>query len=69
MKDKYLPGLVSGDLIGCFGLTEPNVGSDPGSIRTTCRKLEDGSYLLNGSKNWITNSPIADILVIWAKDI
>jgi glutaryl-CoA dehydrogenase len=63
-----LPGLISGDLIGCFGLTEPNVGSDPGAMRTTYKKQPDGSYVLNGSKNWITNSPLADIFVVWAKD-
>jgi glutaryl-CoA dehydrogenase len=64
---KYLPGLASGDLIGCFGLTEPNYGSDPGGMLT---KFEDKGdhYLLNGSKMWITNSPIADIAVVWAKD-
>ena len=64
---KYLPGLASGELIGCFGLTEPNHGSDPGSMET---RFEDKGdyYLLNGAKMWITNSPIADIGVVWAKD-
>jgi glutaryl-CoA dehydrogenase len=64
---KYLPGLASGELIGCFGLTEPNHGSDPGGMLS---KFEDKGdhYLLNGSKMWITNSPVADVSVIWAKD-
>ncbi|XP_012278878.1 glutaryl-CoA dehydrogenase, mitochondrial [Orussus abietinus] len=67
-KQQYLPRLVSGDLIGCFGLTEPNHGSDPGSMETrakfdSSRKL----YKLSGSKTWITNSPIADVLIVWAK--
>lgn len=63
---KYLPGLASGNLIGCFGLTEPDAGSDPGSMKTTATKVQDG-YLLSGSKMWISNSPIADIFVVWAK--
>lgn len=64
---KYLPKLGSGELIGCFGLTEPDSGSDPGSMITNIR--EDGdSYILNGAKMWITNSPLADIAVVWAKD-
>jgi glutaryl-CoA dehydrogenase len=67
-KEKYLPQLAKGDLIGCFGLTEPNHGSDPGSMETRAKKQSDGSYILNGSKNWITNSPIADVFVVWAKD-
>lgn len=63
---KYLPQLATGDLIGCFGLTEPNHGSDPGSMET--RVVDDGdAYILNGAKMWITNSPIADIAVVWAK--
>jgi glutaryl-CoA dehydrogenase len=66
-KQKYLPELAKGNLIGCFGLTEPNHGSDPGSMATRATKCENG-YLLNGSKNWITNSPIADIFIVWAKD-
>lgn len=66
-KEKYLPRLVSGELIGCFGLTEPNHGSDPGSMETRAR-LKGDKYVLNGSKNWITNSPIADVFLVWAKD-
>lgn len=67
-KSKYLPELAKGNLIGCFGLTEPNHGSDPSGMETRARKQADGSYILNGSKNWITNSPIADVFIIWAKD-
>jgi len=66
-KDKYLPRLASGEIVGCFGLTEPDAGSDPGSMKTRARKV-DGGYVLKGSKMWITNSPIADICVVWAKD-
>ncbi|MBV8048097.1 MAG: acyl-CoA dehydrogenase [Paludibacterium sp.] len=66
-KDKYLPRLATGELVGCFGLTEPDAGSDPGSMKTRARKV-DGGYLLKGSKMWITNSPIADVCVVWAKD-
>ena len=66
-KMKYLPKLASGEFIGCFGLTEPNHGSDPGSMESRLTK-KDGYYLLNGAKMWITNSPIADIAVVWAKD-
>ena len=65
-KDKYLPGLVSGELIGCFGLTEPDAGSDPGGMKTRAEKIE-GGYRLRGSKMWISNSPIADVFVVWAK--
>ena len=65
-KQKYLPKLASGEWIGCFGLTEPNHGSDPGSMVTRARKV-DGGYSLSGSKMWITNSPIADVFVVWAK--
>ncbi|GGZ20004.1 acyl-CoA dehydrogenase [Asticcacaulis endophyticus] len=65
-KQKYLPKLASGEWIGCFGLTEPDAGSDPGSMRTTARKT-DGGYVLNGTKMWISNSPIADVFVVWAK--
>jgi glutaryl-CoA dehydrogenase len=65
-KRKYLPGLATGELIGCFGLTEPDAGSDPGAMRTRAQKVE-GGYRLSGSKMWITNSPIADIFVVWAK--
>jgi len=67
VKDKYLPGLMKGELIGCFGLTEPDHGSDPGSMKTRA-KLDGNEYVLNGSKMWITNSPIADVFVVWAKD-
>jgi len=66
-KAKYLPELASGRLVGCFGLTEPNHGSDPGSMETRARRQADGSWRLTGAKNWITNSPIADLLVVWAK--
>ncbi len=66
-KQKYLPKLASGEWIGCFGLTEPNHGSDPGSMETRVRKV-DGGYRLSGSKMWITNSPIADVFVVWAKN-
>ena len=66
-KNKYLPEMAKGNLIGCFGLTEPDAGSDPSSMKTKAKKVE-GGFILNGSKTWITNSPIADILVIWAKD-
>jgi len=65
-KRKYLPKLVSGESVGCFGLTEPNHGSDPGSMVTRARRA-DGGYLLSGAKTWITNSPIADVFVVWAK--
>lgn len=65
-KQKYLPKLASGEWIGCFGLTEPDAGSDPGSMRSTARKTE-GGYVLNGTKMWISNSPIADVFVVWAK--
>ena len=65
-RDKYLPGLVSGELIGCFGLTEPDAGSDPGGMKTCAEKIE-GGYRLRGAKMWISNSPIADVFVVWAK--
>ena len=65
-KKKYLPKLASGEMVGCFGLTEPDHGSDPGSMITRAKKV-DGGYLLTGQKMWITNSPIADIAVVWAK--
>lgn len=67
MKRKYLPKLATGEWVGCFGLTEPDHGSDPGSMATRARKVE-GGYLLSGAKTWITNSPIADVFVVWAKD-
>jgi len=65
-KAKYLPGLASGELIGCFGLTEPDAGSDPGSMRTVAKKDGDG-FKLSGTKTWISNSPFADVFVVWAK--
>jgi glutaryl-CoA dehydrogenase len=65
-KLKYLPKLASGEWIGCFGLTEPDAGSDPAGMRTRAEKI-DGGYRLSGSKMWITNSPIADVFVVWAK--
>jgi glutaryl-CoA dehydrogenase len=65
-RQKYLPKLATGEWIGCFGLTEPDAGSDPGSMRTRAQKV-DGGYRLSGSKMWITNSPIADVFVVWAK--
>ncbi|MEO8488248.1 MULTISPECIES: acyl-CoA dehydrogenase [unclassified Pseudomonas] len=66
-KQKYLPKLASGEWIGCFGLTEPDHGSDPGAMITRARKV-DGGYSLTGAKMWITNSPIADVFVVWGKD-
>ena len=66
-KAKYLPKLATGEWVGCFGLTEPDAGSDPAAMKTRATKVE-GGYKLNGSKMWITNSPIADIFVVWAKD-
>src|SRR6056297_2760475 len=65
-KKKYLPKLASGELIGCFGLTEPDAGSDPAAMKTRAEKI-DGGYRLTGSKMWISNSPIADVFVVWAK--
>ena len=64
-KNKYLPDLIKGNLVGCFGLTESEAGSDPSSMKTSFNKTSDG-YILNGSKNWITNAPIADVFIIWA---
>jgi glutaryl-CoA dehydrogenase len=66
-RQKYLPRLATGDLIGCFGLTEPNHGSDAGALQTRARKVA-GGYALSGTKMWITNSPLADVFVVWAKD-
>ncbi|MCX2780971.1 acyl-CoA dehydrogenase [Microbulbifer thermotolerans] len=66
-KEKYLPKLATGEWVGCFGLTEPDAGSDPGGMKTRAKKV-DGGYRLTGSKMWITNSPIADVFVVWAKD-
>ena len=65
-KQKFLPGMAAGKLIGCFGLTEPDSGSDPGAMTTRARRSK-GGYTLHGSKTWITNSPIADVLIVWAK--
>jgi glutaryl-CoA dehydrogenase len=65
-RRKYLPGLAAGELIGCFGLTEPDAGSDPAGMTTTARKVP-GGYILNGAKTWISNSPFADVFVVWAK--
>ena len=65
-RKKYLPKLASGEWVGCFGLTEPDAGSDPASMRTVAKKTDNG-YVLSGSKMWITNSPIADVFVVWAK--
>ena len=65
-KMKYLPGLAKGELVGCFGLTEPDAGSDPGGMRTRAKKTATG-YTISGAKMWITNSPIADVFVVWAK--
>jgi glutaryl-CoA dehydrogenase len=64
---KYLPKLATGEFMGCFGLTEPNYGSDPGSMITNFKDMGD-HYLLNGAKMWISNAPFADIAVVWAKD-
>jgi glutaryl-CoA dehydrogenase len=66
-KQKYLPKLASGEWIGCFGLTEPNHGSDPGGMTTRAKKV-DGGFSLTGTKSWITSSPIADVFIVWAKD-
>ncbi len=65
-RRKYLPKLATGELVGCFGLTEPDYGSDPGGMKTRAEKI-DGGYRLNGAKMWITNSPIADVFIVWAK--
>ncbi|EWC45035.1 hypothetical protein DRE_06315 [Drechslerella stenobrocha 248] len=69
LKERLLPEMAKGNILGCFGLTEPNHGSDPGSLEMTARPdpSREGVYLLSGSKTWITNSPIADVLVVWAK--
>src|SRR5690348_9258415 len=66
-KKKFLPKLATGDYIGCFGLTEPGHGSDPGGMQTRAKKV-DGGFSITGSKSWISNSPIADVFIIWAKD-
>ena len=66
-RERFLPRLRTGELVGCFGLTEPDAGSDPASMRTRARSV-DGGYLVSGSKTWITNSPLADVFMVWAKD-
>ena len=66
-REKYLPKLATGELVGCFGLTEPDHGSDPAGMKTRARSV-DGGYVLSGAKMWITNSPIADVFIVWAKD-
>ncbi len=66
-RQRYLPGLARGELIGCFGLTEPDAGSDPGGMRSRARRVE-GGWRLSGTKTWISNSPVADVFVVWAKD-
>jgi glutaryl-CoA dehydrogenase len=66
-REKYLPGMAKGEILGCFGLTEPDHGSDPGSMKARARKA-DGGYVLTGTKLWITHAPIADVMVVWAKD-
>jgi glutaryl-CoA dehydrogenase len=66
-KQRWLPGLAKGELVGCFGLTEPDVGSDPAGMKTRAKQLPGGGYVLNGAKQWITNSPITDLAVVWAK--
>ena len=66
-KDRFLPKLRTGEFVGCFGLTEPDAGSDPASMRTRAKSV-DGGFLVSGSKTWITNSPIADVFVVWAKN-
>jgi glutaryl-CoA dehydrogenase len=66
-REKYLPPLARGEIVGCFGLTEPDAGSDPGSMRSRARRVP-GGWVLSGTKTWITNSPIADVFVVWAKD-
>src|ERR1700753_1934022 len=68
-KERFIPGMAKGEILGCFGLTEPNHGSDPGSMETVAKPhpSKKGYYSLTGSKTWITNSPIADVLLVWAK--
>lgn len=66
-KQKYLPGMAKGELVGCFGLTEPNHGSDPGNMATRAKSV-DGGFILKGSKMWITNSPVADVFIVWARN-
>lgn len=71
LKEKYLPKLAKGEYVGCFGLTEPEAGSNPGGMKTTCQLVDEknGIYELNGIKTWISHSPIADVFVVWAKDV
>src|SRR5687767_12132493 len=66
-KAKYLPGLARGELIGCFGLTEPDAGSDPGAMRTIAKRDDNDGFVISGNKTWITNSPFADVFVVWAR--
>eukprot|EP00658_Telonema_sp_P-2_P085341 TRINITY_DN970_c0_g2_i2.p1 TRINITY_DN970_c0_g2~~TRINITY_DN970_c0_g2_i2.p1 ORF type:complete len:423 (+),score=104.26 TRINITY_DN970_c0_g2_i2:63-1331(+) len=66
-KERFLPRLATGEIVGCFGLTEPNAGSDPAGMETKAKEQPDGTYILNGTKTWITNSPIADVCLVWAK--
>jgi glutaryl-CoA dehydrogenase len=66
-RERFIPRLARGEIVGCFGLTEPNHGSDPGSMISRAQKA-DGGYVLRGAKTWITNSPIADVFIVWAKD-
>ena len=66
-KQQWLPGMAAGELIGCFGLTEPDSGSDPGSMRTTARRDPSGDWMLDGAKMWITNGSLADVAVVWAR--
>ena len=68
-KERFLPGMAKGKIVGCFGLTEPNHGSDPGSMESVAKPhpTKKGYYSLSGSKTWITNSPIADVMLVWAK--
>lgn len=67
MKDKWIPKLATGKHIGCFGLTEPDAGSDPAGMKTRAKDLKNGYFSLSGSKTWITNSPHADVMIVWAK--
>ena len=68
LKQKYLPSLATGELVGCFGLTEPDAGSDPAAMKTTCTKLDhDGMWEISGSKTWISHSPVADVFIIWCR--
>ena len=66
-KERFLPKLATGEIVGCFGLTEPNAGSDPAGMETRAKEQSDGSFIVSGAKTWITNAPIADVCVVWAK--